>query len=92
MWLLLAEAADRVAAVARLEDESVGYRLGRSIARMEAAMSTPDMFGRVAIAQTMRDVSPDLMDTSARRRACPRNDQPNTSSGWRGRRASTAAP
>ena len=25
-------------------------------------MSTPDMFGRVAIAQTMRDVSPDLMD------------------------------
>jgi alkylation response protein AidB-like acyl-CoA dehydrogenase len=29
---------------------------------MEAAMSTPEMFGRVAIAQTMRDVSPDLMD------------------------------
>ena len=25
-------------------------------------MSTPDMFGRVAIAQTMRDVTPDLMD------------------------------
>jgi 3-oxocholest-4-en-26-oyl-CoA dehydrogenase alpha subunit len=25
-------------------------------------MSTPDMFGRVAIAQTMRDVAPDLMD------------------------------
>ena len=38
------------------------YRLGRSIARMEAAMSTPDMFGRVANAQTMRDVSLDLMD------------------------------
>jgi alkylation response protein AidB-like acyl-CoA dehydrogenase len=29
---------------------------------MEAAMSTPDMFGRVANAQVMRDVSPDLMD------------------------------
>jgi alkylation response protein AidB-like acyl-CoA dehydrogenase len=29
---------------------------------MEAAMSTPDMFGRVANAQTMRDVAPDLMD------------------------------
>ena len=38
------------------------YRLGRSIARMEAAMSTPEMFGRVANAQTMRDVTPDLMD------------------------------
>ncbi len=25
-------------------------------------MSTPDMFGRVANAQTMRDVTPDLMD------------------------------
>ena len=41
---------------------SVKYRLGRGIARMEAAMSTPDMFGRVANAQTMRDVSLDLMD------------------------------
>ncbi len=59
---LLAEAVDRVAAVAPLDDESVKYRLGRSIARMEAAMSTPEMFGRVAIAQTMRDVTPDLMD------------------------------
>jgi alkylation response protein AidB-like acyl-CoA dehydrogenase len=59
--LLLAEAVDKVAAVAP-DDDAVKYRLGRSIARMEAAMSTPDMFGRVAIAQTMRDVSPDLMD------------------------------
>jgi alkylation response protein AidB-like acyl-CoA dehydrogenase len=48
--------------VASLDDESVKYRLGRSIARMEAAMSTPEMFGRVANAQTMRDVTPDLMD------------------------------
>jgi 3-oxocholest-4-en-26-oyl-CoA dehydrogenase alpha subunit len=60
--LLLGEAVDRIAATVSLDDESVKYRLGRSIARMEAAMSTPDMFGRVAIAQTMRDVSPDLMD------------------------------
>ena len=59
--LLLAEAIDGVAATAADED-SVRYRLGRSIARMEAAMSTPEMFGRVAIAQTMRDVTPDLMD------------------------------
>jgi alkylation response protein AidB-like acyl-CoA dehydrogenase len=40
----------------------VKYRLGRSFARMEAALSTPGMFGRVAIAQAMRDISPDLMD------------------------------
>jgi 3-oxocholest-4-en-26-oyl-CoA dehydrogenase alpha subunit len=60
--LLLAEAVDRMAAVPSLDDESVKYRLGRSIARMEAAMSTPEMFGRVAIAQTMRDVAPELMD------------------------------
>ena len=59
--LLLAEAVDKVAARA-VDEDSVKYRLGRSIARMEAAMSTPEMFGRVAIAQTMRDVSPDLMD------------------------------
>jgi alkylation response protein AidB-like acyl-CoA dehydrogenase len=60
--LLLAEAVDRIAAVVPADDDSVKYRLGRSIAKMEAAMSSPEMFGRVAIAQTMRDVSPDLMD------------------------------
>ena len=59
--LLLAETVDKIAAVAG-DDDSVKYRLGRGIARMEAAMSTPEMFGRVAIAQTMRDVAPDLMD------------------------------
>ncbi|RAV10297.1 acyl-CoA dehydrogenase, partial [Mycolicibacterium sp. GF69] len=59
--LLLAEAVDHIAAVAGDED-SVRYRLGRAIARVEAAMSTTDMFGRVANAQTMRDVAPDLMD------------------------------
>src|SRR5271167_4687046 len=43
-------------------DKSVAYRLGRSFARMEAALSAPSIFGRVAIAQTMRDISPELMD------------------------------
>ena len=59
--VLLAEAVDKVAALVT-DDDSVQYRLGRCIARIEAAMSTPDMFGRVANAQTMRDVTPDLMD------------------------------
>jgi alkylation response protein AidB-like acyl-CoA dehydrogenase len=69
---LLAEAVDRIAAVAPLDDESVKYRLGRSIARMEAAMSTQEMFGRVAIAQTMRDVTPDLMDILGAASSLPR--------------------
>ncbi len=38
------------------------YRLGRSVARMEASLSATSIFGRVALAQTMRDISPDLMD------------------------------
>lgn len=59
--LLLAEALDKVAALAPDED-SVKYRLGRCVARMEAAMSTPDMFGRVANAQALREISPELMD------------------------------
>jgi 3-oxocholest-4-en-26-oyl-CoA dehydrogenase alpha subunit len=45
-----------------LDDESVQYRLGRGVARLEAALSTPGMFGRVALVQAMREVSPDLMD------------------------------
>lgn len=45
-----------------LDDASVAYRLGRSFARVEAALSTPNIYGRVALAQTMRDVSPDVMD------------------------------
>ena len=60
--LLMAEAVDRVAAVARVDDDSVAYRLGRAAARVEAALSAPAMSGRVAIAQTMRDTAPDLMD------------------------------
>ncbi|MFJ1454831.1 acyl-CoA dehydrogenase family protein [Nocardia sp. N2S4-5] len=68
---IMATSADRATAIAArrgpdgrrlLDDGSVAYRLGRSIARMEAALSTPNMFGRVAIAQAMRDISPDLMD------------------------------
>jgi alkylation response protein AidB-like acyl-CoA dehydrogenase len=68
---VMAEAVDKAAAWVTLQDpdgrrplddDSVKYRLGRSIARMEAAVSTPGMYGRVALAQTMRDVSSDLMD------------------------------
>ncbi|NKY57818.1 acyl-CoA dehydrogenase [Nocardia flavorosea] len=68
---MMAVAVDRIAALAAqprpdgsrlLDDSSVAYRLGRSVARMEAALSAPHMFGRVAIAQAMRDISPDLMD------------------------------
>jgi alkylation response protein AidB-like acyl-CoA dehydrogenase len=67
----MAEAVDRAAArVARpgpdgrrlIDDKSVAYRLGRSAARLEVALSAPGIFGRVSIAQTMRDISPDLMD------------------------------
>jgi alkylation response protein AidB-like acyl-CoA dehydrogenase len=54
-----------------LEDQSVAYRLGRSFARMEAALSAPSIFGRVAIAQTMRDISPDLMDILGAASALP---------------------
>lgn len=45
-----------------VDDGAVAYRLGRSAARLEAALSTPSIFGRVAQAQTMRDIAPDLMD------------------------------
>jgi alkylation response protein AidB-like acyl-CoA dehydrogenase len=45
-----------------IDDGSVAYRLGRSVARMEAALSAQSIFGRVALAQTMRDISPDLMN------------------------------
>ena len=80
---LLAEAVDKVAAtLARpslpdcggrrpLDDESLRYRLGRDFARMEAALSAPGMFGRVALAQTMRDISPDLMDMLGAASALP---------------------
>jgi 3-oxocholest-4-en-26-oyl-CoA dehydrogenase alpha subunit len=77
---LMAEAIDQIAALVaqpgadgsrRLDDKSVAYRLGRSIARTEAALSTPGMYGRVANAQTMRDVAPDLMDLLGTASALP---------------------
>jgi alkylation response protein AidB-like acyl-CoA dehydrogenase len=46
----------------QLDNQAIGYRLGRSIARIEAALSTPGPMGRVAVAQTMRDLAPDLMN------------------------------
>lgn len=69
----MAEAVDKAAARVGglLDDGSVAYRLGRSVARMEAALSTPSIFGRVAIAQTMRDISPDLMDIQGTASALP---------------------
>jgi 3-oxocholest-4-en-26-oyl-CoA dehydrogenase alpha subunit len=77
---LMAEAIDKIAALAArkgadghrpLDDKSVAYRLGRGIARLEAALSTPGTFGRVANAQVMRDVSPDLMDVLGAASALP---------------------
>ncbi|HUB57458.1 MAG TPA: acyl-CoA dehydrogenase family protein [Mycobacterium sp.] len=77
---LMAEAIDEIAALVAqsdaagrrlIDDKSVAYRLGRSIARTEAALSTPGMFGRVANAQTMRDVAPDLMDVLGAASALP---------------------
>ncbi|OBI11717.1 acyl-CoA dehydrogenase [Mycobacterium sp. E2327] len=79
---IMAEVVDTVAAlVARVDDESVKYRLGRAVARMEAALSTPGMFGRVAIAQTMRDISPDLMDILGSASALPAETQGSASDG-----------
>jgi 3-oxocholest-4-en-26-oyl-CoA dehydrogenase alpha subunit len=58
----MAEVADAIAAEAVLDEHATAYRLGRTFARIEAAQSTPGIFGRVAIAQTMRDIAPELMD------------------------------
>jgi alkylation response protein AidB-like acyl-CoA dehydrogenase len=78
--LRLAEALDGVAAKlsapgadgrCAIDDESAKYRLGRSFARAEAALSTPGMFGRVALIQTIRDISPDLMDLLGAASALP---------------------
>jgi len=79
---LMAEVVDTVAAfLAEVGDESVKYRLGRGIARMEAALSTPGMFGRVAIAQTMRDISPDLMDILGTASALPAGTRASATDG-----------
>jgi alkylation response protein AidB-like acyl-CoA dehydrogenase len=77
---LMAEAVDTAVSIATqkcpdgrrlLDDRSVAYRLGRDIARLEAALSSPGPLGRVAIAQTMRDVAPDLMDVLGAASALP---------------------
>ncbi len=79
---VMAEVVDTVAAlVAEVDDESVKYRLGRSFARMEAALSTPGMFGRVAIAQAMRDISPDLMDILGAASVLPADTRGSASDG-----------
>jgi len=76
----MADALDKAAAKATekdpaghrlIDDASVAYRLGRSAARMEAALSAPSIFGRVALAQTMRDISPELMDILGAASALP---------------------
>lgn len=54
-----------------IDDGSVAYRVGRCVARLEAALSSPNIYGRVAIAQTMRDISPDLMDIHGAAAALP---------------------
>jgi len=67
-----AKAAQRDPAGHRLiDDASVAYRLGRSAARLEAALGAPGIFGRVALAQAMRDISPDLMDILGTASALP---------------------
>jgi alkylation response protein AidB-like acyl-CoA dehydrogenase len=71
----MAEAVDKAGAVVgrsgRIDDRSVAYRLGRAAARVEASLSAPSIFGRVALAQTMRDISPDLMDLLGSASALP---------------------
>ncbi|OMC10853.1 MULTISPECIES: acyl-CoA dehydrogenase family protein [unclassified Mycobacterium] len=76
----LAEAVDKaVVRVAQpgpdgrrlVDDKSVAYRLGRSFSRLEAALSSPNIYGRVAIAQTMREISPELMDILGAASALP---------------------
>ncbi|MCV7317025.1 acyl-CoA dehydrogenase family protein [Mycolicibacillus parakoreensis] len=71
----MAEAVDKAGAVVAAsglsDDRAVTYRLGRAAARVEASLSAPSIFGRVALAQTMRDVSPDLMDLLGSASALP---------------------
>jgi alkylation response protein AidB-like acyl-CoA dehydrogenase len=79
---VMAEVVDTVAGlVGEVDDDSVQYRLGRAVARMEAALSAPGMFGRVAIAQTMRDIAPDLMDVLGTASALPTRTRGSASDG-----------
>lgn len=65
------KAGEVVGRSGRIEDRAVAYRLGRAAARVEASLSAPSIFGRVALAQAMRDVSPDLMDLLGSASALP---------------------
>lgn len=71
----MAVAVDKAGEVAgrsgSIADRSVAYRLGKAAARVEASLSAPSIFGRVALAQAMRDVSPDLMDLLGSASALP---------------------
>lgn len=71
----MAEAVDKAGAVVgqsgSIADRSVAYRLGKAAARVEASLSAPSIFGRVALAQAMRDISPDLMDLLGSASALP---------------------
>ncbi|MEB3029978.1 acyl-CoA dehydrogenase family protein [[Mycobacterium] nativiensis] len=71
----MAVAVDKAAGIVgrsgSVADRSVAYRLGRAAARVEASLSAPSIFGRVALAQAMRDVSPDLMDLLGSASALP---------------------
>jgi len=78
---LMAEAVDTAAGLADIDDSAVRYRLGRSAARTEAALSTPGMFGRVAMAQTMRDISADLMDILGAASALPADTEGSADDG-----------
>ena len=87
---VMAQAVDKTAALVTqagpdgrcpLDDDSVKYRLGRSIARMEAALSTPGAYGRVALAQTMRDISTDLMDLQGTVSALPADSKGSADDG-----------
>jgi alkylation response protein AidB-like acyl-CoA dehydrogenase len=78
--LLLADGLDRVAGIvgrpdatgrAPVDDHSVALRVGRAVARTEAAGSTAEKFGRVAIAQALRELTPDLMDVLGAAGALP---------------------
>ena len=69
--MFMATAVDKAAQRCAVGDGAVAYRLGRGVARMEAALSAPSIFGRVALAQTMRDISPDLMDLLGAASALP---------------------
>ncbi|OPX12768.1 acyl-CoA dehydrogenase family protein [Mycobacterium sp. AT1] len=77
---LMAQAVDGVGAMIGdvkadgrrlVDDGSVGFRFGRIVARMEAALSASGMFGRVALAQTMRDIAPELMDVAGSASSLP---------------------